>query len=425
MKRHRRWLAVSRYVGVRACVPLLSVAMASGAYAAATSGTATPQSKSQADSQAPAHAMTQTRAADVSNMTTADAPGVQRCGPMRTVVSLQSAETSGVVVTPSGRLFLTLPRVGKDHALPSIVEMVNGKPVAFPDAATTMPSTKPLADWIVSPLGMTLSGNTLWVLDEGKRAGIDGIPDGAAKIVGIDIGSRKVIDTIVFHAPFFRDTIQLNDLRFDPTHGEKGTIYISNNGYAKPDSSLIVVDVASGKMREVFHDAPETSAAPGFMTYVEGQPHAYSDAHPTMPQGGVNGIELSPDNKTLYWTIPTNPDFYSISTAALSDFSRSESDLRQAIHFEGQTASNGGITVDPQGNLYFGDASRYALIKRDPQGRFSLVARDPCLIWPDGLFYRDGYLYVSIGQWQRAPSLHGGHDLRTPPYRVLRVKVGP
>ncbi|MDE1168905.1 MAG: L-dopachrome tautomerase-related protein [Pseudomonas sp.] len=343
--------------------------------------------------------------------------------PGEVVVSLPNAEASGVVVTPAGRTFLTLPRAGSNHNEPSVVEIIGGKPVAFPDAATTVPSNKPLADWIVSPLGMTLSGNTLWVLDEGKRAGVDGIPDGSAKLLAIDIDTRKITRTIFFKKPFMRDTIQLNDLRVDMSHGKQGTVYISNNGFAKPDNSLIVVDIASGKMREIFRDAPETSPAPGFMTYVEGQPHAYSVDHATMPQGGANGIELSPDNKTLYWTIPTNPNYYSIATADLSNFNLPESALKKATHFEGQTASNGGITVDDKGSVYFGDASRYSIIKKDTHGKFSLVATDPRLIWPDGLYYRNGYVYVSVGQWQRAPGLNGGKDLRKPPYEVLRFKA--
>lgn len=341
------------------------------------------------------------------------------------VAALDNTEASGIVVTPGGRLFLTLPRAGSNHHFPSVVELVKGKQVAFPDLATTTDTGKPLTDWLVSPLGMTLAGNTLWVLDEGKRPGVEGIPEGSAKLVGIDINSRKVIKTIVFHKPFMRDTLQLNDLRIDPDHGAQGTVYISNNGYSSPsDCSLIVVDLATGKMRELFHNLPQTSPAPGFMTYVEGQPHAYSLEHPTMPQGGVNGIELSPDHKRLYWTIPTNPNYYSIDTADISDFSRPEDALVKDIHFEGQVASNGGIAVDDKGTLYFGDASRYSIISRNKAGDFNLVGRDQRLIWPDGLYWQGGYLYVTVGQWQRVPGLHGGKDLRTAPYNILRFKTG-
>lgn len=345
-------------------------------------------------------------------------------GHVQVAVSLQKDEASGVVVTPGGRMFLTLPRAGVNHTDPSLVEIINGQPVAFPDTAHTVPSGKPLAEWLVSPLGLTLSGNTLWVLDEGKRAGIDAIPADSAKLVAIDIPSRQVVKTILINKPQLRDTQQLNDLRVDVHHGAQGTVYISNNGFSKPDSSLLVVDIASGSVRELFRDQPQVSPAPGYMTWVEGKPHAYSVDHPTMPQGGVNGIELSPDGKTLYWTIPTNANTYSLPTALLSDPKQTEADLAKAIHFEGQAASNGGITVDDHGTLYYGDAAHHAIVAKNTQGQFSLVAQDPRLIWPDGLYYRKGYLYVSVGQWQRAPGLNGGKDLRKAPYEVLKIKVG-
>lgn len=82
--------------------------------------------------------------------------------------------------------------------------------------------------------------------------------------------------------------------------------------------------------------------------------------------------------------------------------------------------------MDDTGAIYFGDASRYSILKilkRDTNGSFSLVGRDSRLTWPDGLAWRNGYLYVSIGQWQRMPALNQGRDPRRPPYQVLRFKA--
>ncbi|MFC3352406.1 hypothetical protein [Sphingobacterium zeae] len=142
-----------------------------------------------------------------------------------------------------------------------------------------------------------------------------------------------------------------------------------------------------------------------------------------MPQGGVNGIEITHDFKKLYWTTPTNPNFYSISTNTISNFDLSDESVKQAIHWEGQLVSNGGISIDAQDNLYLGDASRYSIIKRTPQGELSLAAYDPRLIWPDGLAVQNGFLYVTIGQWHRAPNLNGGKDLRHGPYEVLKIPI--
>ncbi|WP_165585129.1 L-dopachrome tautomerase-related protein [Chryseobacterium sp. FH2] len=222
-------------------------------------------------------------------------------------VSLAYVEPAGIAISETGRMFLAFPRGGMNHSYPSVVEVVDGNPRAFPDEKVNENVNIDLPEHLVSVLGITLYKNTLWILDQGKRAGINGIPDGSVKIVAVDINTKEIIKNIPFPKPFFRETIQLNDLRFDPTHGKEGTVYISNNGFAKPDQSIIVADVATGKLRELFRNAPEVSPQKGFMSFVEGKPHLLNYEKPTMPQGGVNGIELSPDFKTLYWTTPTIP----------------------------------------------------------------------------------------------------------------------
>ncbi|WP_312824756.1 L-dopachrome tautomerase-related protein [Epilithonimonas sp.] len=332
-------------------------------------------------------------------------------------------EAAGVAVSDDGRVFLALPRGGENHQLPSIVEMAGQKMVAFPNEEINKNLNSDYKNHLVSVLGITVYKNTLWILDQGKRAGVDGIPDGSTKVVAVDIKTKKVIKNIPIPKPFFRESIQLNDLRYDPTHGKEGMIYITNNGYSKHDQSLIVMDVASGELREMFKDIPEVSPAKGFMSFVEGKPHVLNFDKPTMPQGGVNGIELSKDFKKLIWTTPTNPDYYSISTDKISDFTLTDFDLRKEIKWEGKIVSNGGIAIDEEGSIYFGDASRYSIIKKDSQGNVSLVAYDPRLIWPDGLAVKNGVLYVTIGQWHRLPNMNDGKDLRTQPYQVLKIPL--
>ncbi|MDN5626514.1 Major royal jelly protein [Epilithonimonas bovis DSM 19482] len=178
-------------------------------------------------------------------------------------------EAAGIAVSDDHRVFIALPRGGENHQLPSVVEMVGQKMIAFPNEEINKNTNSDYNSHLVSILGITIYKNTLWILDQGKRAGVDGIPDDSTKVVAVDINSKKVIKNIPIPKPFFRETIQLNDLRFDPTHGKEGTIYISNNGFAKPDQSLIVMDVATGKLRELFKDIPEVSPAKGFISYVD------------------------------------------------------------------------------------------------------------------------------------------------------------
>ncbi|WP_330873450.1 L-dopachrome tautomerase-related protein [Rouxiella chamberiensis] len=115
---------------------------------------------------------------------------------------------------------------------------------------------------------------------------------------------------------------------------------------------------------------------------------------------------------------------YSIPTAILSDFSQSETSLEKNVKFEGQHPANDGLAEDENGNIYFGAFEQESLVKRDKQGNYTLIAHDEKNFgWPDGLAYKNHYLYVTLGQWNRLADMNGGKDLRKPPYLVMRVNV--
>ena len=50
-----------------------------------------------------------------------------------------------------------------------------------------------------------------------------------------------------------------------------------------------------------------------------------------------------------------------------------------------------------------------------------MVARDPRIIWPDGIFADDRYVYCVLGQWNRLPGFNSGVNLRRPLYLLIRV----
>ena len=87
----------------------------------------------------------------------------------------------------------------------------------------------------------------LWILDDGKRTGIDEIPEGAAKVVAIDIKTKKIIQSLVIPKPVLRSTAHYNDLRVDLSHGKNGTVYIANSGFGK-DFSLNQFEIFSSNL---------------------------------------------------------------------------------------------------------------------------------------------------------------------------------
>ncbi|MFT4204019.1 MAG: L-dopachrome tautomerase-related protein [Chitinophagaceae bacterium] len=333
-------------------------------------------------------------------------------------------DMSGIAVSKSNRVFIGFPRHADNHTTFALAELVDGKPVPFPNNEYVYPSSKPYSQWLVSPHGMYMDKNDrLWILDDGKRAGQKQIPEGAAKVVAIDINSKKILYNLVIPKPVLSDDAHYNDLRVDLTHGEKGTVYIANSGFGER-YSLVVIDVASGKVREVLLNHYSTSPEPGFMGFLEGKPHVYDFKKQTFPNGGADGITLSPDSQKLYWTAITGRKLYSIPTELLSDFAASEQQLETAVKYEGEHPACDGLAEDENGNIYLGAFEQQSIVQRSPDGNYTLLAHDTAnFVWPDGLAYRNGYVYVTLGQWNRLPGFNGGEDLRKPPYLIIRIKV--
>jgi sugar lactone lactonase YvrE len=339
-------------------------------------------------------------------------------------VSPPNPDMSGIAVSSDNRVFLGFPRHADNHTSYALAELVNGVPVPFPNKEYIYPSNKPYAEWLVSPHGMYIDKNdVLWVLDDGKRAGQKEIPLGAAKVVAIDIKSKKILHTLIISKPVLSDDAHYNDLRIDLTHGKNGTVYIANSGFGER-YSLIVLDVASGSVREVLLNHYSTSPQPGFMTFLEGKPLTYDFKKQTFPNGGADGIALSPDSKKLYYTTISGRKLYSIDTSLLSDFETTQQQIADAVTYEGEHPACDGLAEDEFGNIYFGTFEQQSIVMRSNGGNYSLMAHDTeNFVWPDGLAYRNGYVYVTLGQWNRLPGFNEGKDLRKPPYLVIRIKT--
>ena len=329
-------------------------------------------------------------------------------------------DMSGIAVTLDGRILLGFPRHADNHQGCALAELKDGRLVPFPNREMTYPSNRPYSEWLVSPHGMTTdSTGNIWLIDDGKRAGMDGIPEGAAKVVGF-APDGNVLASVPINSPVLRQDMHLNDLRIDLKHGEKGMAYITNSSFGTTPS-LVVVDIATGQAREVLANHPSTAIQKGYIAFLEGEARAYHKDSVTLPSGGANGIALVSDR--LYWTPITGRGLYSISTDSFSDFNIPEADLERAVRYEGDRPACDGLGEDADGNIYFSAYEQMALVKRNPDGTFHTLIQSPLLGWPDGMFVApDGWLYVTLGQWNRLPGFNGGKDLRKPPYYVVKLK---
>ncbi|WP_415529885.1 L-dopachrome tautomerase-related protein [Gluconacetobacter sp.] len=346
-------------------------------------------------------------------------------GSLEVVAEFYGPGPSGIAVTPDNRIFVGFPRHAENHRKATLAELKGDVLVPYPDKALSLPSSASPDHRLVSIHGMTTdSKGRLWAIDDGKIVG-QPIAPGAAKVIGIDPATDKLIASIVLKAPAMRPDSHMNDLRVDLTHGALGTAYVADSSFGT-SPALVVVDIATGRQRRVLADHPSTQAEKGFLTVLDGRPLRYDPRNPTFPIGGVDSITLSPDSTRLYYSPLTSRRLYSIPTALLSNFDATEEQLAAGVTDHGEKVMTDGIATDAQGRIYLTASEHDSIMRWLPEdGTIEVVVRDPRIVWPDGIFVTADHVYCTLGQWNRLPGFNGGKDLRQPPYLLIRAPITP
>lgn len=231
----------------------------------------------------------------------------------------------------------------------------------------------------------------LWALDMGFVAGESEAPPGAQKVLVLDLKSGRTVKRIGLDGAADRKGSFLNDIAVDE---KRRVAYISDSGLRSAPNNmvgLIVADFASGRARRVLDRNPNLQVEPGVRVIAHGA-EVWRD-NPLLL--GINGIALSPDGRTLYWTVTTGTRARALPTAILRKAGAGEEQIAAAIRDLGAIGGNtDGIVTDAAGRLYMTDVTRNGIVRYDPRTTsMSLIASDDGVRWPDTLaIHPDGDL---------------------------------
>jgi sugar lactone lactonase YvrE len=135
-----------------------------------------------------------------------------------------------------------------------------------------------------------------------------------------------------------------------------------------PDNrvGLIVVDFATATARRVLDGARGLQIEPGVKVVAHG-----AEVWPGKPlQIGINGIALSPNADTLYWTVTTGTHAHALPTAILREASATHAQIADRIEDLGSVGGNtDGLVTDSAGNLYITDVTHNGIVKYDPKNQ--------------------------------------------------------
>ncbi|MBW5415756.1 SMP-30/gluconolactonase/LRE family protein [Pseudomonas sp. MAG002Y] len=349
-----------------------------------------------------------------------DLPHETSIGQLEPVFAFYDAMPTGVTVSEQGRLFVNFPQWG-DNAPFSVGEIRDGKVVPYPDQAINTPDQQALAKHFISVQSVVADGQgRLWVLDTAAPK-FSAPQPGGAKLVAIDLN----VKTLVFPANVILPSTYVNDMRFDFRTGKEGTVYVTDSSVSGP-GAIIVMDIATGKATRRLDGDVSTSADKRFIPTVEGEAMLARGADGTAKPFGVasDGIALSPDGQTLYFSPLSSRHLYAVPTRLLRDEHVTEAQLSAAVLDMGEKGASDGLEADANGAVYASDYEHNGIRKRLADGTWQTIVHDPRAIWPDTLSIGpDGYLYFTANQLNRQAGFHGGKDLRTKPYSLFRVKI--
>ena len=354
-------------------------------------------------------------------------PRVPVIGQLEEVHRFYNQMPVGVAISSSGRTFVTYPR-WSDVVNFTLGEIVNGKEVAFPNRQINRFGPNKGIDpatHFVSMQGLVIDAqDRLWVLDTGTINLGKVIGPGAAKLVGFDLKTNRVIKTITFPPDVVLPNTYLNDLRIDLSRGTGGAAYITDSG-EKSSNGIIVVDLGSGQSWRRLSGDVSVKAENKFVAIVEGKAYLNrpKGGPATYNKTGSDGIAISPDGQRLYYTPNAGHYLYSVSTDALWDRNVPDDQVAATVQNLGQKGVNDGLGEDTLNRVYITDYGSNAINRRLPDGEIETVVRDDRLLWPDTLWIHGGYLYVTSNQLNRQPSHHYGQDRRVKPYSLFRVRV--
>lgn len=224
-------------------------------------------------------------------------------------VATSDLQWTGIAISKTNRLFVNYPTWNIKSPF-KVAELVKGKEVAYPSAKDNKRFVC-VQSVVVDKL------DRLWVLDPANPHFKDVVSSGA-KLFMIDLKRNKIIREYSFPKEVAPAKSYLNDVRID---SKRKVAYITDSQLG----GIIVLNLVTGKSFRAL-DATVTNKVLANLDFID-----FQSTGKWYGKTQSDGIELSEDGKTLYFTALTGNVLYSIPTAMLRDTNKTPQERAAAI----------------------------------------------------------------------------------------------
>ena len=273
-------------------------------------------------------------------------------------------------------------------------------------------------DYLIGLVGLYVDPlDRLYILDTGRALTPDGALTyasyGGPKVVRVDLSNGDVVDkTFILPLNVAYPDSFLNDLRVDlrahVTESGQGIAYITDSSN-EGRNGIIILDLGTGESWRHLDADPRVRSAQQVLYSVWGTQYYNKNGRgqSIFHYTGADGIALTDNGDTLFWS-PTGSHFlYSIPTQRLRDCSpQSELLAQAAVQSSGEKGIGDGISEDTNNYLYIGAIGDNAInIYNVNNATVSTCVRDPRIGWTDSSWIgEDDHLYFVENQLFRSPS---------------------
>lgn len=316
-----------------------------------------------------------------------------------------------VAVAPNGHVYFNyhpIARAGRFSAA-TMFEWVDGK-------ITPFPSVEAQKDFQGS-FGMTIDRqNRVWLIEPAS------FDFQHTRLWAFDLNTRQRVEYFEFpgnEAQFAQDLRVTADGKY---------VILADTGIMRfTEPKLIVYSVQDHSFRTALAGNPCTSPEDWLMQTPFGVYRM--GAGLVNVAVGLDGIEISPDQKWVYLAAMTNSHLCRVPLAVVLDASKTSFEVAKKVEVLGPKPLSDGITVDKAGHVILTDVEHGSLMSFDPETKgIKTLVRSHDVIWADGvatgpdgsLYFTDSALSAYIGQLAGPPDKD--RLLAHQPYFIYRHK---
>jgi sugar lactone lactonase YvrE len=343
---------------------------------------------------------------------------------LTTVFKDDTFQLTGVAITPENRLFTNYPLWSNTYKYAVIevggesnnhkTEPIRVDKLPYPNLYMNswQPGENGKDKWLCVQAVYADDDNHLWVVDPASPK-MEGVYQNSHKLVRINLANNAIEQTYFFEGVAGAGSY-INDVRVD---NQRQYAYLTNSS----EGGIVVVNLATGKAKQVLQDHYSTKSDPDFKFIIDG--------HELMKNGKPvkihsDGIALSPDGDWLYYKPLTDDKLYRVPTEHLRNDATTSATLGGKVEDLGHFVTTDGMIFDKKGSLYMGDMRTGSIIRITPELKMQTLIVDDRLIWPDSYSISDdGHLYISCSQIHKQPEYNEGVNKRTSPYAIYKLKL--